>query len=207
MDPGLNSLLKWSIENQGNSGSNNDPSKLSTNGLNEEALRALMGGPSDAELMKQSMEVIENTHTALEVKMTAFDNLEQLIESIDNANNLEPLGLWTPLLKHLDNTEADLRRMAAWCIGTAVQNNPKSQERFLAVNGIPKLCSVALNDSDRTVRKKAIYALSSEVRNYQPGMNEAIRSLPDDVLGGQANVSASDMDAIDDIMAKLRARD
>lgn len=208
MDQGLNSLLKWGItnsDNPGNTANANDSSRVSTNGLNEEALRALLGGPSDAELMKQSMEVVLNSEATLEAKVTAFDNFEQLIESIDNANNMEPLGLWTPLISQLDNSEAELRRMAAWCIGTAVQNNPKSQERFLAVNGIPKLCKVAINDSDTTVRKKAVYALSSEVRNYQPGLNEAVKCLPQEIAGPD-KVSASDMDAIDVIMTKLRER-
>ena len=62
-------------------------------------------------------------------KLTAFDNFEQLIESIDNANNLEPLGLWTPLIQLLEHDEADMRRMAAACLGTVVQNNEKGQDK------------------------------------------------------------------------------
>lgn len=208
MDPGLNSLLKWSIENtdtNGNSTNTNDPTRLTTNGLNEEALRSLMGGPSDADLMKQSMQVIENVEATLEAKLTAFDNFEQLIEGIDNANNMEPLGLWTPLVNQLNNSESELRLMAAWCIGTAVQNNPKAQERFLAVNGIPKLCAVVIQDSDRAVRKKAVYALSSEVRNYQPGLNEMIKHLPQEIAGS-GQTDATNMDAVDAIMTKLRER-
>lgn len=209
MDPGLNSLLKWGIQNSEDAGSNtannNDTSRTSANGLNEEALRSLLGGPSDAQLMKEAMTVIQNPEATLEAKLTAFDNFEQLIEGIDNANNMEPLGLWTPLIQQLENTEADLRRMAAWCIGTAVQNNSKSQERFLAVNGIPKLCSIATEDANANVRRKAVYALSSEVRNYQPAMNEAVKHLPKDLVG-DASISAEDMEAIDVIMNKLRER-
>ena len=32
-------------------------------------------------------------------------------------------------LGQLDNEAADMRRMAAWCLGTAVQNNVQAQER------------------------------------------------------------------------------
>lgn len=142
----------------------------------------------------------EITH---ESKMIAFDNFEQLVEQIDNANNLGSLGLWTPLLALLDNTSADLRRMAAWCIGTAVQNNDKAQERFLALNGVEKLVHVSLDDPDKATRKKAVYALSSAIRNYQPAMNEAVKRLPKDIVGPD-QVSASDMDVIDAIMSKLR---
>ncbi|RMD40441.1 hypothetical protein DV735_g4701, partial [Chaetothyriales sp. CBS 134920] len=202
MDPGLNSLLQWSLEN---SAAGKDPEKPVTEpkGLSIDALRALMGGPSDADLMKQAMSVITANDTTHEAKMIAFDNFEQLLENLDNANNLEPLGLWPPLLSELDNDNADLRRMAAWCIGTAVQNNVKSQERCLALGGIPKLCKMALSDPDRPARRKAVYALSSCIRNYQSAMDEAVKSLPKDIVGPD-QVSAEDMDVIDAIMGKLR---
>ena len=64
-----------------------------------------MGGPSEADIMKEAMMIItspdpEITHDS---KMTAFDNFEQCVENIDNANNLGSLGLWTPLIDLLDN--------------------------------------------------------------------------------------------------------
>jgi hypothetical protein len=73
--------------------------------------------------------------------MTAFDNFHMLIEDLNNANNIENIslegkgesedktGLWDMLLEQLRHQEADIRRMAAWCIGTAVQNNEKTQRK------------------------------------------------------------------------------
>ena len=127
MDPGMNHLLKWGIEN-----SSADPPLSDApppRPIDPAILQAIFGGPSDADLMKQSMAAILSPDITLENKLTAFDNFEQLIESIDNANNLEPLGLWTPLVELMKNEEGQLRRMAAWCVGTAVQNNEKAQER------------------------------------------------------------------------------
>ncbi|RMZ78979.1 hypothetical protein DV737_g3631, partial [Chaetothyriales sp. CBS 132003] len=187
MDPGLNSLLQWGVENSAAARDPNQP-VAEPKGLSIDALRSLMGGPSDADLMKQAMSIIVAGDTTQEAKMTAFDNFEQLVENLDNANNLEPLGLWSPLLSQLGSEDADPRRMAAWCIGTAVQNNVKSQEKCLAMGGIGKLCKMALNDSDR---------------NYQPAMDEAVKNLPKDIVGPD-QISASDMDVIDAIMAKLR---
>jgi hypothetical protein len=135
MDRGLNELLKWGVENSGASRQPTDPSDPSTvpppttRGLNEDALKALMGGPSDADLMRESMAALLSDELDLDNKMVAFDNFEQLVETIDNANNMEPLGLWTPLVGLLGHKEADMRRMAAWCIGTAVQNNEKAQDK------------------------------------------------------------------------------
>ena len=136
----MNQLLQWSIENS--EATRNDPSaatgsideRPSARSINQDAINSLFGGPSDAELMKQSIAAIESSDLSLENKLVAFDNFEQLIETIDNANNMESLGLWTPLIKQLDSTEADIRKMAAWCLGTAVQNNVKAQERVSSLH-------------------------------------------------------------------------
>ncbi|MCJ1375467.1 hsp70 nucleotide exchange factor fes1 [Loxospora ochrophaea] len=209
MDPGMNQLLKWSIENtdvsQSDPTSTTDPkaSRPSGRPINADALKALFGGPSDAELMKQSMAAILSPDVPLEEKLVAFDNFEQLIEIIDNANNLDSLGLWTPLIGLLAEKAPDLRRMAAWCLGTAVQNNVKGQDRLLALNAIPILVKLAVEDPNEPVRRKAVYAISSEMRNYQPAADEVVKVLPEDLrLAGK--VDAGSMDAIDGIVDRLR---
>jgi len=198
----MNNLLKWSIENSNASTENGPPP--TDRPINAEALAQLMGGPSDADMMRESMAAILSTEVDLENKMVAFDNLEQLIENIDNANNMENLGLWPPLLELLKAEEADLRRMAAWCVGTATQNNVKAQDRLLALDGVSKVVHVATTDSNAAVRRKTVYALSSAVRNYQPGMDAALETLPKEYLTSE-KVDAGDMEAIDAIMDKLRA--
>ena len=166
-----------------------------------------MGGPSDAELMKGFVTIITSSEATLENKVIAFDNFEQLIESLDNANLLAPLELWTPLFSLLSSPEKDLRFMAAWCIGTAVQNNKPSQDSVVHIGGVPTLVNVALEDADEKVRGKAIYALSSEVRNFQPGLDALVRALPEDVLGDKENtIDAGDMDWIDELIGRLRQR-
>jgi hsp70-interacting protein len=206
MDPGMNELLKWSVENSSTTA--NDPSTAppSNRHLNPEALNALFGGPSDADLMIASMQAIKSTdpEITLEDKLVAFDNFEQLIENLDNANNLQPLSLWTPLLECLAHEEAEIRMMAAWCVGTAVQNNEKSQERLLAMNGIPPLVKLAIGEKEgQKVRRKAVYALSSAARNYQPSMDVLTEELGK--LGRSAEkIDASDMDAVDVLIGDLR---
>lgn len=123
----MNNLLKWSIQNS--SASQADPSTAPSRSLDPETLSALFGGPSQADLMKAAMDALHADDVDLDNKLVAFDNFEQLIENIDNANNLEPLGLWTPLVTLLGHDEAEMRRMAAGCVGTAVQNNEKAQDR------------------------------------------------------------------------------
>jgi hsp70-interacting protein len=205
-DQRLNELLKWSIENSDST--KNDPAAAApTSQLTPELMAALMGGPSDADLMKGSMEIIASDETiSLDDNLIAFDNFEQLIESLDNANNIANLGLWTPLLDQLKNTEREMRKMAAWCIGTAVQNNVKTQERLLAVGGIPPLVELALKDGEpEDVRRKAIYALSSACRNYQPAMDTCSDEL---TKRGQATdkVDATNMESVDEVMTGLREK-
>jgi hsp70-interacting protein len=202
MDPRLNDLFKWGIENS--DASKNDPSSAPPReALNPEILAALMGGPSDADRMKDAMSAIQNPEVDMENKMIAFDNFEQLVENIDNANNMEPLGLWSPLVKLLESEEKDLRMMAAWCAGTAVQNNVKAQERLLVLGAIPTLIKMATEDPDQKARRKAIYALSSGIRNYQPSLDLAVKQLSPD-NGAEGQIKADDMEAIDGIMQKLR---
>jgi hsp70-interacting protein len=206
MDRGLNSLLKWGVENSTTSANESNAPPQSSRELDPAVLSALLGGPSDAELMQEAMAVIlsPDPEVTLDDQLIAFDNFEQLIESLDNANNLEQLSLWTPLLSCLGHAEHEIRRMAAWCVGTAVQNNIKSQERCLAMGGIPALVDLAVKtDEDKEVRRKAIYALSSECRNYQPAMDVFTGEL-DERGRNVGKIDAADMDAIDTIMAGLR---
>ncbi|KUJ20127.1 Fes1-domain-containing protein [Mollisia scopiformis] len=206
MDPGLNELLKWGVENSSTTA--NDPSAAppENRGLNPDAINALFGGPSDADLMRASMAAILSTDPEISVddKLVAFDNFEQLIENLDNANNLAPLELWTPLLSCLQHEESELRKMAAWCVGTAVQNNEKSQEKCLEMGGIPPLVNLATGEKeDSQVRRKAVYALSSACRNYQPAMDVLTEELGKTGRSGE-KVDAANMDACDVLIGGLR---
>lgn len=206
-DKRLNDLLRWSIENSESSRA--DPSaEAPQTSLTPDVISALMGGPSEADLMKASIEIItsKDADVSLDDKMIAFDNFEQLIESLDNANNIENLGLWSRLLEQLSSDEADVRKMASWCIGTAVQNNVKTQERLLANGGIPPLVQLATKEGEtEAVRRKAIYALSSAIRNYQPSLDLAVEELAKN--GHQYDkADATDMEAVDVIINGLREK-
>lgn len=201
-DPNLNTLLKWGVENS-KAAEGTEPKTQ----LNAEALAALFGGgnmKSDAQMMKDNMEVIKREECDLEDRITAFDNFEQLIENLDNANNLESLNLWIPLIAQLESKEAELRRYAAWCIGTAVQNNIKTQEKFLVLGAIPTLVRIATGSDETKVKKKAITALSSAVRNFQPALDDAMTHVPDEHKPA-GPLDANDMDSVDLLINKLRA--
>ena len=211
MNREMNQLLKWGLENSdsapqvnGTSAQDNAHEQPSQT-PNSQVLDALFGGPSDADLMKDAMAVIASTDASIDDKVTAFDNFENLVESIDNANNLAPLSLWEPLIRQLHSPVGVLRKMAAWCIGTAVQNNSTAQRQAVDFRVVSLLIPLALADPETTVRRKATYALSSTVRNFQPGLDALMAVLSEGVPGDttEAPVDAGDMEAVDNVMERL----
>jgi len=71
---------------------------------------------------------------------------------------------------------------------------------------------LALTDPTKDVRSKAIYAISSYVRNYQDGLDEVIALLPEGLRTATppstettTKMDAEDMDAIDALRARIKA--
>lgn len=160
----MEKLLHWSIAN-----AQGDSEAVARAGQPDpKLLEQLFGGrPDEPTLMKHAMAVISNPEATLENKLTAFDNFEMLIENLDNANNIENLKLWEPLIAVLDSPESELRAFALSVTGTAVQNNEKSQNNFAKYDGsLAKVMQIAGNaQEDAQVRIKAFYTLSSLIRH------------------------------------------
>ena len=116
----------------------------------QKALNQLFGGPDEATLMKESIKVVESTDVSLEDKEIALENFEMLIENLDNANNIGNLKLWNPLIDILakEDTPVELKVLICGIIGTAVQNNPKSQEDFNETEGLSELIELAQDDKN-----------------------------------------------------------
>jgi hsp70-interacting protein len=129
-DPNLNKILKWSVENSSASQTAEDAPKTE---LDPQAVAFLLGlsgnNKSDGDRMKEAIAVAKNKEATLENRLIAFDNFEQLIEHLDNANYMEGAELWMPLAALLEDEHVGIREYAAWCCGTAVQNNVRTQER------------------------------------------------------------------------------
>ena len=76
-------------------------------------------------------------------------------------------------------------------------------KKLLVVGAIPPLIQLALEDPVEAVRRKAIYALSSGIRNYQPGLDAAVGALPRD-MKPSTRLDAGDMDAVDGFIQQLK---
>lgn len=71
------------------------------------------------------------------------------------------------------------------------------------MDGIRKLLKLALSKAPAATRKKAIFAISSEVRNFQAGLDELVTQLPAEYRG-EDKLDAGDMGAVDTIIDRLR---
>ncbi|KAI8868508.1 Fes1-domain-containing protein [Ramicandelaber brevisporus] len=152
--------------------------------LDPEIIDMILGKPVAVQ-MKELMSTIEDVSVGYDDRINALDELEMHIEQIDNAVDLQPLGLWPRLLRVLDagaeihakasSDEAyEVRKYAAWICGTAVQNNPVAQEYLLKHDGLAKM--VAIIDEYRIVPDasdmclKALYCVSAMLRHFSPGL-------------------------------------
>ncbi|GME91887.1 unnamed protein product [[Candida] boidinii] len=164
----MEKLLNWSIANQ----SEDKETRAKAGAPDPELLAQLFGAAADEPtLMKQNMAVISNEEATLENREIAFDNFEMLIENMDNANNIKNLQLWEPLTKQLNSEHDSLVKLTCSVIGTAVQNNPESQEAFL---NLPKenmeiLIELSKSSKIEEIKLKSLYALSNIIRHNEKG--------------------------------------
>ncbi|CAL9736177.1 hsp70 nucleotide exchange factor Fes1p [Monosporozyma servazzii] len=162
----MEKLLQWSIANT----SGDKEAKERAGQLDPKLLEQLFNGgmADDPTLMKQAMQVIVADDVDVETKLVALDNFEMLIEKLDNANNIENMKLWDPLLATLKDESGEIRAAILSIIGTSVQNNKPSQDNFLKYKGaLRKIIDLAENKSEPVdVRVKALYALSNLIRNH-----------------------------------------
>lgn len=161
----MEKLLKWSVQASSQQGTTDKPLAAP----DPELVKQLFGGPDEATLMKEAVKAAIDTSADEETRETALDNLEMLVESLDNANNLENLGLWEPLIGLLSGdieSSSTVQSMACWVTGTAVQNNDKAQEHFASKkDSIKSLLNIASASRQGDLCSKSLYALSSCLRH------------------------------------------
>jgi hypothetical protein len=124
----MESLLKWSLANTPANDDPDRPRPAPRTDLDPGIIDAILGKP-DAQRMKEALEVaIDETKTE-DDRVNALDEIELLVESIDNANDLVKLRMWEPIhaLAASTKSPASIRTNALWVIGTALQNNPAAQ--------------------------------------------------------------------------------
>lgn len=172
--PNWDGLLKWSIAHSDGTGTGRNLSEEDRKWFME----AMQAQTIDVvKRMKEITLVMKTPDSVLEEQgVTAtdiedmLDELQEHVESIDMANDLNSIGGLTPLLNYLKNSHANIRAKAAEVVSTVVQNNPKSQQLVMDANGLEPLLSNFTSDDDVNVRTKALGAISSLIRHNKPGI-------------------------------------
>ncbi|ODV74297.1 Hsp70 nucleotide exchange factor FES1 [Cyberlindnera jadinii NRRL Y-1542] len=154
----MDKILNWSLAQQDPETAGKVPAPDS------KLLAKLFGAADDPQLMKEAIAVVQSEEAELETKLTALENFEMLIENLDNANNIENMKMWDAIIDLLSlEKELELQQLACSIVGTAVQNNDKSQADFTKYpQGVPSLIALAHKKESRL---KSLYALSSLIRN------------------------------------------
>ncbi|KAL1917912.1 uncharacterized protein VTP21DRAFT_3746 [Calcarisporiella thermophila] len=174
MSRNMQSLLQWAI-------ANSDPEQLSTQAqqppserpnytINRELIDAVLG-KDDPTRMREAADIIASPSSSFDARLAALEELQELVEQIDNACNLENMQLWPLVLKQLQAEEPEIRAMGAWCCGSALQNNPRAQKAFLKAGGLEALMPL-LEDESQEVKAKAVGCVSGSVRNCQEALRE-----------------------------------
>ncbi|KAK9698997.1 hypothetical protein RND81_08G146500 [Saponaria officinalis] len=168
----LDGMLQWAI-------GHSDPAKLKESAQNVQRLsddelkkrqveiQELMEKlkmPSDAELMKIAIDDLNNSSVVVEDRLRALEELLVLVEPIDNANDLGKLGGLSAVARQLDNVDPEVRKLAAWVLGKATQNNPAVQQQVLELGILAKLIKMVKSDFTEEATK-ALYAVSAAIRN------------------------------------------
>ncbi|XP_057754482.1 uncharacterized protein LOC130973825 [Arachis stenosperma] len=168
----LDSMLNWAI-------SNSDPEKLKESAQAQQRLsqselqkrqmeiKEIMEKtkmPSDGELMKIAISDLNNKSASLEDRYRALQELLELVEPIDNANDLHKLGGLVVITQELNHSDPGIRTIAAWILGKASQNNPIVQQQVLELQVLSKLMKMVKSDSVEEANK-ALYAVSALIRN------------------------------------------
>ncbi|KAL2947008.1 hypothetical protein AAZX31_20G047600 [Glycine max] len=168
----LDGMLQWAI-------SHSDPGKLKESAEAQQRLppselykrqfeikeiMEKMKMPSDAELMRIAISDLNNVSTSLEDRHRALQELLELVESIDNANDLSKLGGLLAVREELYCSDPGIRTIAAWVLGKASQNNAIVQQQILELGVLSRLMKM-VNSNSMEEANKALYAVSALIRN------------------------------------------
>ncbi|KAJ9108150.1 hypothetical protein QFC19_002618 [Naganishia cerealis] len=158
-------------------------------------------GKSEAVIMREKLAIAVDREEDLSERIMAMDDFEMLVESIDNASDMQNMGMWPKVLDLLTDKQDPIIKLACWICGTAIQNNPKAQEAFHSHKPMSKLYSIISSihptNSDiqisNSTRAKAVYCLSAALKHWPA----AITDLSDDSDRGWSTLreGLSDPDA------------
>ncbi|XP_053318605.1 nucleotide exchange factor SIL1 [Spea bombifrons] len=121
---------------------------------------------TDFDIMTKIINRFNNSVSTTAEKVNALYDLEYYVHQVDNAQNLHRLGGLQLIISSLNSTEPSLIEHSAFVIGSALASNPKVQIKAFEGGVLQKLLAVLATEQPVSVKKKALYALSSLLRQF-----------------------------------------
>lgn len=143
--------------------------------LKEEFRELSMQLETDFEIMSKLINRFNSTTSTLEEKIAALYDLEYYVHQVDNAKDLLSLGGLQLLINGLNSTEPLLKEYVSFVLGAALSSNPRVQVAAVDGGALQKLLVVLATDPSLAVKKKALFALSSMLRNFPYAQQQFLR--------------------------------
>ncbi|EDW94333.1 hsp70 nucleotide exchange factor fes1 [Drosophila yakuba] len=134
-----------------------------------------------AAALKAALVILNSEEASTDDQIESLDVIRSHIDDIDNAITLVKLGGTATLLRYITHSDNEVRESALNTVAEVSQNNVFCQNALISDQFLPALAKNLSHSNPSTVRC-SLYALSSLIRNFQPGYEEfkrinGIRSL------------------------------
>ncbi|EDV41144.1 uncharacterized protein Dana_GF10869 [Drosophila ananassae] len=169
----LQNVLKYTVQHHDKNGTEpkeNETPDVEKSKFLEEALTAMTTDASKE--LKAALIVLEDGESSLDEKKDSFEVIRSHIDDLDNANSLVKLGGNKAVLRCIkDEADSELRISAIETVAEMAQNNIFCQNALINDKFLPELVKNLSNNNENIVRS-SIYAISSLIRNFEPGYKE-----------------------------------
>ncbi|KAL3864363.1 hypothetical protein ACJMK2_006053 [Sinanodonta woodiana] len=134
--------------------------------LKEDFVKINMDIKTEGEIITEMVKQLNKPDITAKDKLQVLSELEYLLHQIDNAVLFSDLGGLELAIKALNDTDSDIKAEATMVLGSALQSNPKVQVLALQTSAMQMFLSLITEESSVAQRSKALFALSSLIRQF-----------------------------------------
>ncbi|XP_078724150.1 nucleotide exchange factor SIL1 isoform X1 [Lampetra fluviatilis] len=121
---------------------------------------------SDSQIMRKLLATFLQPDVPVTERSAALFDLEYYVHQVDNARDLVTLGGLQKLVNALNSSEPEIRKNAAFVLGSAMSGNPPVQVQAVDGGILQKLVTALATEQQLPVTKKALYALAAALRHF-----------------------------------------
>lgn len=106
-------LLSWSVINSQTEREDTTRPTINPESIDPKWIEILLGKP-DCARMLELIKAASDTSKSTANRILALDEMELLVESLDNSNDLQPLKIWPELLLLTADSVPEIRAHSLW---------------------------------------------------------------------------------------------